>query len=92
MKLLWTKYAKLRREEIFNYIAADNSIAALQLDEKIEKATKQLALFPKLGRQGRVAGSYEFVVEKNYIIIYEIHSDCIVILTIHHSAQQYLPQ
>ena len=92
MRLLWSAKARQRRDEIFDYIAADNPAAALWLDEQFSQAAKRIMVFPLSGRKGRVAGTRELVIHENYFLVYEILADRIVILTVHHSAQQYPPE
>ena len=92
MRLLWSAKARQRRDEIFDYIAADNPAAALWLDEQFSQAAKRIMVFPLSGRKGRVAGTHELVIHENYFFVYEILADGIVILTVHHSAQQYPPE
>lgn len=91
MKLLWSAKARQRRDEIFDYIAADNPQAALWLDEQFSKTAQRIQNFPQSGRIGRVAGTRETVVHENYILVYEIKADKIVILTVHHTSQKYPP-
>ena len=62
MRLVWSAKACRRREEIFDYIAADNPKAALWLDDQFSQAAERLTAFPYSGRIGRVAGTRELVV------------------------------
>ena len=89
MHLIWTATTRKRREAIFDYIAADNPKAALWLDKRFSEGTKQLLIMPNMGRHGRVPGTRELVVHENYILVYEVRVDTIVILAIHHSARNY---
>ena len=91
-RLLWSAKARQRRDEIFDYIAADNPVAALWLDEQFSQAAKRILEFPQSGRKGRVLGTREVIVHGNYILVYELLVDKIVILTVHHAAQQYPPE
>ena len=90
--LLWSAKARQRREEIFEYIAADNPAAALWLDEQFSQAAKRIMEFPQIGRKGRALGTREMIVYGNYILVYELLADKIVILTVHHAAQKYPPE
>ena len=89
MRVLWTAAARQRREAIFDHIAADNPRAALWLDERFADATKRLAAFPNIGRQGRVADTRELIVHENYSLVYEVAKDKVVILAIHHAARRH---
>lgn len=89
MHLIWTATARKRREAIFEYIAADNPKAALWLDERFSKAAKQLLLLPNMGRPGKIAGTRELVVHENYLLVYEVKTEIIAVLAIHHSARNH---
>lgn len=75
MNLIWSAKARQRRDEIFDYIAAENPMAALWLDEQFAQAAHRIQDFPQSGRIGRVAGTRETVVHENYILVYEIRVD-----------------
>ena len=89
MNFVWSPHAMKRREEIFDYIAADNADAALWLDLKFSQAAEQLATFPLSGRKCPVDGVRMLIVHTNYQVLYEISDNMLVILTIHHSARNY---
>ncbi|WPX44713.1 MULTISPECIES: type II toxin-antitoxin system RelE/ParE family toxin [unclassified Undibacterium] len=57
MKLFWTREATQDREDIYDYIEADNPAAALALDELFTEKAGRLVNHPSLGRLGRVAGT-----------------------------------
>ena len=44
---------------------------------------------PYLFRLGRVAGSREHVVHRNYIVVYQVGDKVIDVLRVLHSRQQY---
>ncbi len=50
MKLVWTSEAIKDRNDIYDYIEADNPIAALALDELFSEKAKRLTDHPRLGR------------------------------------------
>ena len=53
----------------------------------LRQSFSKLAAFPYSGRIGRVAGTREVVVRGTYIIVYEVESGRVVILTIFHAAK-----
>lgn len=61
MELFWTPEATRDRDEIYDYIEADNPAAALALDELFAEKAGRLVDHPGLGRPGRVAGTRELV-------------------------------
>jgi|GEM_PF-2163163 len=52
--LFWTPEAKQDREDIYDYVEADNPVAALSLDELLAKNAEYLVEHPGLGRVRRV--------------------------------------
>lgn len=69
MELFWTPEAIHDREVIYDYIEADNPVAALALDELFEEKAGRLVDHPGMGRIGRVMGTRELVAHKNYILV-----------------------
>lgn len=69
MKLAWTRLALNDRQAIRSYIAQDNPIAALALDELFTEKASRLADHPGLGRPGRVSSTRELVVHQHYLMI-----------------------
>ena len=57
MELHWTPEAIQDREAIYDYIEADNPIAALALDELFEEKAGRLVDHPDLGRPALRAGN-----------------------------------
>jgi len=91
MKVIWLTPSKLDLANIINYIADDNPLAALELDEAIISATNGLADFPHMGRHGRIKGTRELIVYNNYIIVYQVLKKEVYILTILHASRQWPP-
>lgn len=76
-------------ENIINYIAEHNIVAALEMDDLIRNSVLILKNMPRAGRYGRVANTRELVIYRNYIVIYEIGLDSITILNVKHAIQKY---
>ena len=71
--LVWAKPARNALLEIFDYIAADNPVAARRVLTEIREAVKRLEQFPMSGRPGRVEGSRELVIPRTpYLLAYRI--------------------
>ena len=85
MKLKWTRRAERSLRLISDYIAEDNPPkAAYATLMRIRAAGDRLAQTPAAGRLGRVEGTRELVVTKNYLIPYRIKDNQIQILHVFH--------
>ena len=93
MRLTWSPIAAADRESIFDYIAADNADAAINLDELFQAKAELLIDHPHMGRRGRVHGTREFVVHPHYVFVYDVQKeeDRVRILRVLHTALQYPP-
>jgi len=92
MRLFWTPDATQDRDEIYDYIEADNPSAALALDELFSEKAGRLIDHPGLGRPGRVAGTRELVAHHNYILVYDVVGELVRVLRVMHAARQWPPQ
>jgi plasmid stabilization system protein ParE len=61
MELFWTQEAIQDRDAIYDYIEADNPVAALALDELFQEKARCLVDHPGMERPGREAGTRELV-------------------------------
>lgn len=91
MRLCWAHDALDDRRAIYDYIEADNPLAALNLDELFSEKVLNLIDHPGLGRIGRVTGTRELVVHKNYILVYDTTDDAVRVLRVLHAAMQWPP-
>ena len=89
MKQAWTRLALNDRQAIRSYIAQDNPIATLALDELFTEKASRLADHPGLGRPGRVSGTRELVVHQHDLMIYDLVNDQVRILRVLHTARQW---
>lgn len=89
MRLMWTRLANTERRAIREYIATDNPVAALALDELFSEKVSRLLDHPGLGRPGRIAGTREWVVHQNYIVIYDATGDVLRVLRVVHAARRW---
>lgn len=67
MRLFWTPEALDDRRAIYEYIEADNPLAAVRLDELFSDKARHLIAHPRLGRVGRVSGTRELVVHPSSV-------------------------
>ncbi|HLR82580.1 MAG TPA: type II toxin-antitoxin system RelE/ParE family toxin [Paenalcaligenes sp.] len=91
IELLWTPEAVKDREDIYNYIEQDDPLAALSLDDLILARTAALRDYPRMGRSGRVANTFELIIHSSYMVVYEIAETQVRILNVVHTAQQWPP-
>ena len=91
MKLQWTLEAIRDREEIFDFIAVDNPSAALALDELIADRATALQDIPRIGRAGRVPNTFELVIQRSYMIVYDIVGARVRILNVVNTARHWPP-
>lgn len=87
MKSYWTPEAIRDRTEIFDYIEHDNPRAALALDGLFEKAAQDLLSNPLIGRSGQVEGTREYVVSRNYLLVYDVVGDEVRVLRVWNPAR-----
>ncbi|WP_440029713.1 type II toxin-antitoxin system RelE/ParE family toxin [Chromobacterium amazonense] len=83
--LIWKALALADREAILDYIAQNNPVAAIEMDERIEQRAEQLLDKPNLGRHGRVDGTRELVAHPSYLLVYQVSGagDFVVLRVLH---------
>ncbi len=91
MRVVWTRQAEQDRAEVWDYIAADNPDAAVEMDELFSDAASRLSRHPMLGRPGRISGTRELIPHASYRLVYEIEAETVWILTLVHTARQWPP-
>lgn len=84
--LRWTNRALGRLDEIAGYIARDNPARAKTFVTELRGKVNILKSHP-LGKAGRVFGTKELVLHKNYLAVYRVKDDEVQILTILHTAR-----
>ncbi len=87
MLIKWTKTALGSVNEIAGFIAKDNPARATSFVLELQQAVTTLQAHPGMGRAGRVPGTRELVLHKNYIAIYRVRDDDVEILRLHHAAR-----
>ncbi len=87
MKLRYERGALADLDEIFSYIAAENRDAAARLVARIEGAAVRIATSPYIGQPTRKSGFTRLPVG-NYLIVYEVGPDEVVIHYVRHGARR----
>lgn len=93
MRIVWTPEARQDRFEIWARIAAEDPYAAARMDELFGMTVKRLIDHPKLGREGLVPGTREFIVHESYRLVYEVDPERgkVGILALVHTRRQWPP-
>lgn len=86
--LVFAEPAARDLEQIVDYIALDNPVAAEGVYRGIVAAAERLPEFPALGRPGRHPETRELSVSGlPYLIVYEVSTEAVTILAIFHTAR-----
>lgn len=90
MRIRWTEPAAQALERIQDYITKENPRAAFEVAQRIRVAVSQLAEHPKIGRTGRIRGTYELVMHDiPYIVPYRIKKKEVQILSVYHTSRKW---
>ena len=89
LPIIWHDSARADLAEIIRYIADEAPQAARQLKNYLESAVLPLAEHPYLYRSGRVPGTRELVAHPNYVLVYRVAAECIEVVSVLHSRQEY---
>ena len=90
MKIVLTRLALEDLDAAYNYIAANNPDAAIDMIERIEKALDALMKYPEMGKIGRIPGTRELIITRTpFIIPYRIEADQIEILAVIHGSKSW---
>jgi toxin ParE1/3/4 len=90
MKVVFDAKAIEDLEQIFTWIAQDNTAIARAVVERILASIERLGSFPEMARLGRVQGTREWAVPRlPYIVVYEMREDRdeLLVIGIFHGAQ-----
>ena len=88
MSIKWTRTALRNLDEVAGYISNDNPVRATTFVLALRNSVNKLQDHPGLGRAGRVLGTRELILHKNYMAIYRLRGSDIEILRVHHAAQK----
>ena len=87
MKVFGTLEALQDRIDIWDFISADNHLAAANLEAIFSTAASRLAEHPQIGRIGKTTGTREWVVHASYRMVYEISNESVWILALIHTSR-----
>ena len=89
LNLRWESNAQHQLDEMVYYIGQRDSGAAARLEEAFGRSAERLTLFPFIGRPGRVAGTREWIVHPNYLLVYRVAETTIDVIRVLHARQRY---
>ena len=90
MKIKLTRLALKDLKSVKDFIGQDKPDAALAVVKRTLEAIENLALFPSMGRAGRVPHTKELVVSGTpLIIIYQLRQDALYVARIIHAARKW---
>ena len=89
MKIVWSPLSFERLEDIFEFIAKEDSSAANKLIKRIFLRVESLSMYPVRGRKVPEVNRNEIreIFEAEYRIIYKIEPKKIIVLTIRNFKQ-----
>ena len=87
MRIKWTKTALRTIDDIAEHIGKDNPVRAVTFVRELQDSVTKLQAHPGMGRAGRVPGTRELVLHRNYIAIYRVRGNSVEILRLHHAAR-----
>lgn len=90
MRLRYTARALAEIEQLQDYIAERNPVAAVDMADALHAQLATLTAHPHLGRPGRITGTRELVFSGTpYLAAYRVETDAVVILAVIHGAQRW---
>jgi len=89
LPIVWSEVALNDLDEIAAFIAQHDFNAAMRIQDRIEDSVKPTAMYPYMFRIGRLEGTREIVAHPNYIVVYRVLADMILVTGVVHARQQY---
>jgi toxin ParE1/3/4 len=91
VKVRWTPEAERDRDDVWEYIANDNPMAAISMDELFSDAAAKLADYPLMGRTGQIPGTRELIPHESYRLVYEVDGETVWVLALISTARKWPP-
>ncbi|WP_105589040.1 type II toxin-antitoxin system RelE/ParE family toxin [Cronobacter sakazakii] len=89
LPIQWTEEAKKDLFALISFVASDNPSAAQALLTRIEESILPAAYNPEMFREGRVPDTREIIAHPNYIVVYKVTSEYLLVLSVLHARQRY---
>jgi addiction module RelE/StbE family toxin len=87
MQVIWSPTALSQIEEIHDYIARDNPVAAIRMAELLHEAGRSLDSLPHRGRPVPGTRMRELIV-RPYVVRYEVDGNRVLIVRVRHGARR----
>lgn len=89
LTVIWRDTALQDLLSITSYIFEKNPVASIEMEDLFTESAEKLASAPYMGRVGRVAGTREFVVHPNYLLVYKVEINAVHIIRVLHGKRNY---
>jgi toxin ParE1/3/4 len=89
MQIVWRAKARADFRRIIDYISDRSQSAAIGLETATARTVEFLSINPLMYRPGRLPDTREAVIHPNYVIVYRVAADRIIILAVLHARQSY---
>lgn len=88
MRVEWSEDAVDELDRILAYIAESNPTAVAMVADRVDRATRTIARFPRVARLDQVSGTREYIVRGlPLLIIYREGEDRVDIVAIFHTSR-----
>lgn len=88
----WSGYALRERVILWNQLSNASPGAALQRNVSVERALRNLRIFPTTGRPHSARNPRVLVPHKRYKMIYRLKENAVTILSLHNVNRPWLPK
>jgi len=92
LDLVVTRQARADIIRIIDYIADHDLAAAQRVFDQLRQKIERLTENPLIYRSGRIVGTREMVVAKNYLVVYSVTDTHIIVRRVLHGAQMWPPK
>jgi toxin ParE1/3/4 len=89
LPIVWSIKALDDLDGIVAFVAPRDFSAAVRLHDRIEQSILPTASHPYMFRSGRVEGTREIVAHPNYVVVYRVLSEMILVTAVVHARREY---
>ncbi len=82
----WSPAALRDLDDVLEYLATHNPLAAERLVEEVLEASGSLATLAHRGKPGRVPGTREMLTDRPYVLVYRVDEAGVRLLRLWHAA------